>query len=71
MTIPEEIAELEKQLQSTTDLKEQAEVILLILEKYASINSLDISPNIERLLVLAEELNSREYKAWVDRKSVV
>jgi len=66
MTIPEEIEEIKTQLTQTTDEQAEAELILELLKKYASVNSTDGKPYIERLLNLAEKIlnESGRYQAY-------
>ncbi|MDB5283637.1 MAG: ATP-binding region ATPase domain protein, partial [Bacteroidota bacterium] len=66
MTIQQERARLEEQLQTTPDLKDQAQIILQILEKYASIYNRNEEVYIERLLQISAGLKSEEYSAWAN-----
>jgi class 3 adenylate cyclase len=64
MTIPEEIEQLKIKLEQTTDEKEQAEVLMDLLEKYDAIRGADSQPYIDWLLRIAEKLSEPLYKAW-------
>jgi tetratricopeptide (TPR) repeat protein len=71
MTIQEEITQLETRLQGTTGLKEQAEMLLQILQKYDTLNKKDSELHIERLRQLAIGLSSPEYIAWAHYYSYI
>jgi adenylate cyclase len=64
MTIPEEIEQLKIKLENTVDEREQAEVLMELLEKNTSLNSAEWQLHIQRLSRLAEKLNVPVYKAW-------
>jgi adenylate cyclase len=63
MTIPEEIELLKTQITGAKG-EEEAELILTLLNRYASIKSAGSKPYIERLLQLAKELSSTRLEAW-------
>ena len=61
MTVPEEIEQLKIKLNQTADEREQAEIVLEIINNYISIKSTDSQPYIDRLEQIAERLNEPVY----------
>jgi signal transduction histidine kinase len=64
MTIPQEIQDLEARLVTITDPREQADAILILLDRYVNIRSTDGEPYIDRLLQIAGILTDTDYRAW-------
>ena len=64
MTIPEEIEQLKMQFGKATDEKQQAQILVEILEKYSSINDTHAQNYIDQLLRLSDSIGESVYKAW-------
>ncbi len=64
MTTAEEIEELKAQIVHTTGEKDEAELIIALLKKTSSADIISSKSYIDRLLRLAEKLESNPYKAW-------
>lgn len=64
MTPLEKIAELEEKLQDLTEVSEQAELILLILDHYVRIEDLNGRKYLERLQKAASITGNPVYKGW-------
>lgn len=64
MTVPEKIEQIKIELAKTAGAKEQVQIIMDLLNKYAAILSADGTPYVEQLGALAEELDSDEYRGW-------
>src|SRR5687767_9466116 len=64
MTARDKIEQFKIQLENTTGEKQQAEILIDMLEQHAVINSSTTKHYIDQLLQLAEKLNEGLYKAW-------
>ena len=65
MSIVEEIEQLKVQITGAPDKMTEAELTKNLLSKLSSSGSSDLSPHIERLEQLAEDLNSLKYRGWL------
>lgn len=64
MTIAEDIEQLKARLENTTNKKEQVELLLGIIKKYDSVESIELLPFLTRLQPLVKKLNQPVYLAW-------
>ena len=64
MSIQEEIEQIKTQLNQTRDEYDESELLITLLKKLSGLNSNDTKPYTERLLHLAQKLNSVRCKAW-------
>lgn len=65
MTIPAEIEALQVELDASTHLNKQAEILVHILAKHKSISLPGSEPHIEKLAAIALQLNDKKYMGWV------